>query len=111
MSDQAIVEKLKGKFSSTVLDVVEHRGETTVTVEKEKIVEVCTFMRDECGYNFLADLCGVDYLGQEPRFMGCENTYPSPYSYRSDFIGFAPDALRVLGMTVRNATAAVIIAE
>ncbi len=35
MSDQAIVEKLKAKFSSEVLDVVEFRGETTVTVKKE----------------------------------------------------------------------------
>jgi len=76
MSDQAIVEKLQAKFSSAVLDVVEHRGETTVTIEKERIVEVCTFMRDECGYNFLCDLCGVDYLGtKEIRFMVVYNLY------------------------------------
>lgn len=75
MSDQAIVEKLKGKFSSEVMDVVEFRGETTITVKKEQIVAVCTFMRDECGYNLLCDLCSVDYLGQSPRFMVVYNLY------------------------------------
>ncbi len=75
MSDQAIVEKLKAKFSSAVLDVVEHRGETTVTMEKESIVAICTFMRDECGFNLLADLCGVDYMGKAPRFMVVYNMY------------------------------------
>jgi NADH-quinone oxidoreductase subunit C len=75
MSDQAIVEKLKTKFTTAVLDVVEHRGETTVTVEKEQIVAISTFLRDEAGYNFLCDLCGVDYLGQTPRFMVVYNLY------------------------------------
>ncbi len=75
MSDQAIVEKLQAKFPSAVLGVVEHRGETTVTVEKEPIVEICTFLRDDCGYNLLTDLCGVDYLGKSPRFMVVYNLY------------------------------------
>jgi NADH-quinone oxidoreductase subunit C len=75
MSDQKIVEKLKAKFSSEVLDVVVYRDETTVIVKKEQIVAICTFMRDELGYNFLCDLCGVDYMGKSPRFMVVYNLY------------------------------------
>lgn len=75
MNDQAIVEKLQGSFGSEILDVVEFRGETTVTVKKDRIVEICTFMRDQCGFNFLCDLCGVDYLGSSPRFMVVYNLY------------------------------------
>ena len=75
MSDQAIVEKLKSRFSAEILDVVEYRGETTVTVKKEQIVAICSFMRDDCGYNLLCDLCSVDYLGQAPRFMVVYNLY------------------------------------
>jgi NADH-quinone oxidoreductase subunit C len=75
MSDLAIVEKLKAKFSSEIIDVVEFRGETTVTVNKEKIVDICTFMRDIGGYNLLCDLCSVDYLGQAPRYMVVYNLY------------------------------------
>jgi len=69
MSLQTVVDKLKAKFGDTVLDVVEFRGETSVTVKKEEIVAVCTFLKEEQGFNFLTDLCGVDYLGQSPRFM------------------------------------------
>lgn len=75
MSDQAIVEKLKKQFSSEVMDVVEFRGETTVTVKKEQIVDICKFLRDELDYKLLTDLCGVDYMGQEPRFMVVYNIY------------------------------------
>lgn len=69
MSLQAVVDKLKAEFGDQVREVKEFRGETTVTVEKEQIVSICTFLKRECGFNFLTDLCGVDYLGQTPRFM------------------------------------------
>jgi NADH-quinone oxidoreductase subunit C len=75
MSEHAAVGKLKQNFSEEVLDIVEYRGETTIIVKKEKIVEISTFLRDELGYNFLADLCGVDYLGTSPRFMVVYNLY------------------------------------
>lgn len=75
MSDLAIVEKLKAKFSSEVIDEVKFRGETTITVKKVKIVDICTFMRDTGGFNLLCDLCSVDYLGQSPRFMIVYNLY------------------------------------
>jgi hypothetical protein len=37
MSVQSVVESLKGKFSASVLEVAEFRGETTVVVKKEPI--------------------------------------------------------------------------
>jgi NADH-quinone oxidoreductase subunit C len=72
---QAVVAKLKSAFSASVLEAKEHRGEVTITVKKEDIVAICQFLKDEAGYNFLCDLCGVDYLGQEPRFMVVYNLY------------------------------------
>ena len=68
MSVQA-ADKLKDKFGDTVLETIEFRGETTVVVKKEDIVAVCAFLKEELGFNFLTDLCGVDYMGQTPRFM------------------------------------------
>ena len=75
MSEHAAVGKLKQKFADAVLDVAEFRGETTITVKKEQIVEICHFLKGDLGYNFLCDLCGVDYLGQSPRFMVVYNIY------------------------------------
>ena len=68
MSLQAAVDKLKVRFGEAFLAVTEFRGETTVTVKKEEIVSVCTYLKKDLGYNFLTDLCGVDYLGRNPRF-------------------------------------------
>lgn len=70
-----VVEKLKETFGALVLGDAEYRGETTVTVERSEIVKICTFLRDDCGYNFLSDLCGVDYLGRTPRFEVVYNMY------------------------------------
>ena len=75
MSEHAAVTKLKEKFAGAVLEVAEFRGETTVTVQKEEIVAIASFLKQEQGYNFLCDLCGVDYLGQESRFMVVYNLY------------------------------------
>ncbi len=69
MNGHAAVDRLKEKFSASVLEVVEHRGETTVTVSKDDIVAICAFVKKELGYNLLVDLCGVDYLGKNPRFL------------------------------------------
>ncbi|MBW2474901.1 MAG: NADH-quinone oxidoreductase subunit C [Deltaproteobacteria bacterium] len=66
---------MKEKFGDTVLETTEYRGETTVVVKKEDIVAVCAFLKEELGFNFLTDLCGVDYMGQDPRFMVVYHLY------------------------------------
>jgi len=67
-NNRAVV-KLKERFADAVLECKEFRGEITVTVRKEKILEVLKTLRDDLGFNFLTDLTAVDYLGSEPRFM------------------------------------------
>ena len=46
-----------------VVETIESYGETTLVVDAARIVEACAHLRDEEGYNVLADLSGVDYLG------------------------------------------------
>lgn len=38
-------------------------GETTVVVERERLVEAATHLRDVEGFRFLADIAATDYLG------------------------------------------------
>jgi NADH-quinone oxidoreductase subunit C len=46
-------------------------GETTVVVEREQLAEAARHLRDEGGFNVLADLAAADYLGWErPRAAG-----------------------------------------
>jgi NADH-quinone oxidoreductase subunit C len=68
-NNRAVI-KLKEKFAASVLEVKEFRGEVTVTVKAEDLVEVCRFLKDSLRFNALIDVTAVDYLGkQEPRFM------------------------------------------
>jgi NADH-quinone oxidoreductase subunit C len=41
------------------------RDEVTVTVAAARIVEVATYLRDECGFVLLSDLSPCDHLGSE----------------------------------------------
>ena len=76
-NNRAVV-RLKEKFAASVLDVKEFRGEVTVTVTKENIVEICGFLKKELAYDLLTDVTAVDYLGKEPRFMVVYNLYSIP---------------------------------
>jgi len=40
----------------------EHR-ETTVVVDVDRLIDACTHLRDDAGFNFLSDITPVDYLG------------------------------------------------
>ena len=46
------------------------RGELCLIVERPAIARVFTYLRDSEAFQFaqLMDVCGVDYLGREPRF-------------------------------------------
>ena len=72
------VLKLKERFADAILDVKEFRGEVTVTVKKEEILEVLKCLKTDLRFNFLTDVTAVDYLGQDPRFMVVYQLYSIP---------------------------------
>jgi len=73
------VLKLKEKFAASIIDVVEFRGEVTVTVKKDSIIDVLMFLKKSLQYNLLTDLTAVDYLGKkEDRFMMVYQLYSIP---------------------------------
>jgi NADH-quinone oxidoreductase subunit C len=65
-----IADEIRERFPSAVEAVNEERGELTVVVNRLQNREILKYLRDyfESPFNFLMDLCGVDYLGQSPRF-------------------------------------------
>lgn len=56
---------LKAKFADARLLVGEFREQVTVVVPRQRIREICFFLRDDAAmrYDMLAELNGVDYLG------------------------------------------------
>ncbi len=46
-----------------VVETREALDETTLVVDPARLVEACTYLRDEHGFNFLSDVAPADYLG------------------------------------------------
>jgi NADH-quinone oxidoreductase subunit C len=64
------VELVRSRFGEAVLEVVEHRGETTIVVPAEKVPAIAKLLRDHAAlrYNFMADLTAVDWPERVPRY-------------------------------------------
>jgi NADH-quinone oxidoreductase subunit C len=67
--DNCAVITLRGKFADSIIAVSEFRNEVTVTVRKDAITDICRFLKENLGYNFLIDVTAVDNMGKAPRFM------------------------------------------
>lgn len=67
---RALGEAAKARFAGAVSDYVLAFGELTLLVERERLVEVMTGLRDEPEFRFhqLIDVCGVDYPDRTRRF-------------------------------------------
>ena len=79
-----LVERLKEKFPQAVEEMIYFRDEHTVRIGKEHLLEVSRFLKEdpEYGFNFLSDLCGVDYRGREPRFEVVYHLYSLKHKHR-----------------------------
>lgn len=77
-------KKLKEKFLDSIVEIIEFRGGLTFIIRKESLIEVCQFLKDDpdLKYNFLSDICGVDFLEREKRFEVVYNLYSIPNRWR-----------------------------
>jgi NADH-quinone oxidoreductase subunit C len=68
---QMVVDAIQKRLPDAVVSTHAWRGDDTVVLRREKLVEVCRFLKEDPGmaFNLPMDVCGVDYLGwKEPRF-------------------------------------------
>ncbi len=75
--NEVVLEKLKSRFADGVLEVKEFRDELTVVVPKQRIVEVCRFLKEDpqLQFEFLADVFGIDMYTPTKRFGVVYNLY------------------------------------
>jgi NADH-quinone oxidoreductase subunit C len=64
MTPREAIKNIPGQIG----EATEFRGETTVVIERAKIVEACRYLKEKCGFDMLVDLSGVDNYGEDPRF-------------------------------------------
>jgi NADH-quinone oxidoreductase subunit C len=72
-----VLEKLKSRFADAILETYEFRDELTVVVPKERIVDICKFLKEDpqLQFDFLADVCGIDMYTPAKRFGVIYNLY------------------------------------
>ncbi len=82
--DDLVVEKLRAAVPDAIEDVSDFRGERTIIVRKDKIVDACRLMRDdpELCYNFLSDIVADDLLPDYPRFAVSYHLLSLPNKHR-----------------------------
>jgi len=66
-SEPREVEKVRARFAEALKDVIYFRGEDTLLVAPERIVEICRFLKEdpEMSFDFLVDVTGIHYLERE----------------------------------------------
>ena len=77
--NERVVEKVKESFGNEVIQVDEFAHQTILSVKPERILEILRLLKNdpECSFDYLQDICGVDYLnkGMAERFCVVYNLY------------------------------------
>ncbi len=64
-----LTAEIKNIWGEAVLESREFRGEETLVISSDSILEIANYLKDK-GFAFLVDLCGVDLgVNEEPRFQ------------------------------------------
>lgn len=63
-------ETIKTALAKQVCEVSVYKGELCLVVERDGLLKVMSFLRDDssCLFKLLMDVCGVDYPGRPERF-------------------------------------------
>src|ERR1700736_4749713 len=62
------VEAVRNAFPDAIVEVSEFREEQTLVVESVRLIEICTYLKQELHYDFLETVTAVDWLDRIPRF-------------------------------------------
>lgn len=63
-----IVAALRDKFGDDILAVDEYAGEQTVLVHRDRIADVCRYLKDDQAFAYLTDIGGIDRFTEQERF-------------------------------------------
>src|SRR5258708_36963860 len=66
--DNELVKRFRAKFGAALLEAIEDRKQTILTVHRARLVASSLHLRDEEKFDMLADLTAVDWPKREKRF-------------------------------------------
>jgi NADH-quinone oxidoreductase subunit C len=96
-----LLDRLQERFPDAVVERLVARGEATALIARDKIVEVCTFCRDDSGLQFdhLSDVVAVDWPERAERFDVVYHLYSIPLNQRLRLKVHTADGLSVDSVT------------
>ena len=68
MEQGEIIRSIREKFSAEIIGFHDYCGDNTLIVRRDAIFKIMETLKNEFQFEMLADICGVDFLGQQPRF-------------------------------------------
>jgi NADH-quinone oxidoreductase subunit C len=88
------IPKIQERFADQVVGTGEHSGQKWIEVKRDRVVDVLRLVRDECGFDVLTDLAGVDYYNQgaPERFAIVYNLYSLKDNVRARVKAWVPEA-------------------
>jgi NADH-quinone oxidoreductase subunit C len=63
-----VTDRLAEKFPNKFIEVYQSSGDTFVQVEADAIVDICSFLKNECNFVYLGDVFAADRFTSENRF-------------------------------------------
>jgi NADH-quinone oxidoreductase subunit C len=102
MDTTALLSLIATRLPTAVISADEFRGDLRISVRREDLLAVARLLRDESelGFNYLENLCGVDYLSRQPRFEVVYNLVALPSARRVCLkVGAPEDDPRVPSVT------------
>jgi len=85
MADSAaLLARLRERFSNDILAADDYRGDASITIPPERLIDVARFVRDDPALRFdmPLDVTVVDYIGQAPRFELVYHLLSTPHHHR-----------------------------
>jgi NADH-quinone oxidoreductase subunit C len=89
VDESAILDELRARFGTRIVDTHQHRGDATVVVGRDALIDLLRACRDEpaLAFDVLMDLTAVDYSkypGREdgPRFEVVYHLYSLTHNHR-----------------------------
>lgn len=79
-----IPQKLKEKFPKVDFEVSDYKDELTIKLDKNHIVDVCSYLKSEPDFEFLQciDVTAVDWATRKNRFTVVYNIFSLKHNFR-----------------------------
>jgi NADH-quinone oxidoreductase subunit C len=83
-TEHPLLARLRAAFPGAVISTHQFRGDATAIVAREKLIDICRWLRDDPDLRFdmLMDVTAVDFLGRSPRFEVVYHFYSLAKNHR-----------------------------